>query len=82
MNPLTDEQRGLAVAVLAQDLMRTYERLKSDKSASGKPLGRRGRAGLMDYIARLRDLLGALGMTQVELDQIAEQFGPALYKVN
>jgi hypothetical protein len=62
--------------------MRAYELVKSDKNASGTPLGPQGRNELMDYIGRLRDVLKALGMTQAQLDQIAEQFGPAIYKVN
>jgi hypothetical protein len=36
----------------------------------------------MDYIGRLRDVLEALGMAQAQLDQIAEQFGAAIYRVN
>jgi hypothetical protein len=82
MNPLTDEQRRFAVAVLSQDLMRGYELVKSNKNASGTPLGQQGRGELMDYIGRLRDVLEALGMAQAQLDQIAEQFGAAIYRVN
>jgi hypothetical protein len=82
MNSLTDEQRALAVAVLTQELMKSYELVRSDKNASGGPLGQEERISMMDYNGRLRDVLEALGMTQPELDRIAEQFGRAIYKAD
>ena len=78
MNSLTDEQRALAVAVLTQELMKSYELVKSDENATGAPLGQEERVSMLDYNGRLRDVLEVLGMSQAELDRIAEQFGPAI----
>ena len=46
MNSSTDEQRALAVAVLTQELMKSYELVRSSKNASGGPLGQEERISM------------------------------------